>query len=571
MANKHCLVYETLGAVTNLKITEASGDGLMRLEGVFGVCGIKNQNNRIYDKENYRQMVESLQNIIKTQGCPGELEHPNSMNINLENVSHKIESIQMNEDGTITGTICLLNTPKGQIAKAIVEGGLPLYISSRGAGTITNEGRVTLSSIKTYDLVGTPGFSQAQLKLKQNQTLECLNESLNEDDENQIWAIVEGDDLLDDGDDDDKKDDKKKEDKKDDKKEDDKKEDDKKDDKEDKDDSDNEHEEDSEEASDDKKEDKEKTEDNKNNNSDIKMKDLKNAIDKLADKVTSLEAELHIAKESLRETQSSVKPTNYDAIEQWVSEEFAEQFKSTIEDTIEEKIDQKMNESVEAIANGVQNWVTEEFAVKVQDWVTEEFAPEVQNWITEEFSPEVQNWVTEQFAPEVQNWVTEEFAPEVQNWITEEFVPVVDSWINEEFAQDHLNKVNESVSSYLAEHKAGRLDEIDSLLETISANNTPLENIVKENENENKFKGVYVVEHMPSQYKPSWEMLNEERQNEILRSSKMYDFTKEGVLESFWANIDFEKKEEKIVENVDPITNYHNNVFSQMMRLRKTY
>jgi len=301
------------------------------------------------------------------------------------------------------------------------------------------------------------------------------------------------------------------------------------------------------------------------------MKDLKNAIDKLADKVTSLEAELHIAKESLRETQSSVKPTNYDAIEQWVSEEFAEQFKSTIEDTIEEKIDQKMNESVEAIANGVQNWVTEEFAVKVQDWVTEEFAPEVQNWITEEFSPEVQNWVTEQFAPEVQNWVTEEFAPEVQNWITEEFVPVVDSWINEEFAQDHLNKVNESVSSYLAEHKAGRLDEIDSLLETISANNTPLENIVKENENENKFKGVYVVEHMPSQYKPSWEMLNEERQNEILRSSKMYDFTKEGVLESFWANIDFEKKEEKIVENVDPITNYHNNVFSQMMRLRKTY
>ena len=119
MTNKHCLVYETLGKVSNLTVMEGSGDGLMRLEGVFGVCGIKNQNNRVYDRENYRQMVESLQQVIKESGCPGELEHPNSMNINLENVSHKIESIQMNEDGTITGTIVLLNTPKGQIAQAI--------------------------------------------------------------------------------------------------------------------------------------------------------------------------------------------------------------------------------------------------------------------------------------------------------------------------------------------------------------------------------------------------------------------------------------------------------------------
>ena len=47
-------------------------------------------------------------------------------------------------------------------------------------GTITNESgisHVTLSTIKTYDLVGTPGFSQAKLNLKENQTLESLNET----------------------------------------------------------------------------------------------------------------------------------------------------------------------------------------------------------------------------------------------------------------------------------------------------------------------------------------------------------------------------------------------------------
>ena len=575
MTNKHCLVYETLGKVADLKVVEGAGDGLMRLEGVFGVCGVKNQNNRVYDKENYRQMVESLQQVIKTTGCPGELEHPNSMNINLENVSHKIESIQMNEDGTITGTIVLLNTPKGQIAQAIVEGGLPLYISSRGAGTITNEGRVTLSTIKTYDLVGTPGFSQAKLTLKANQTLECLNESV--EDGNVMYAIVEGDDLLDGDDaDKDKKNDNKSDDllgdddkKKDDKKSDEKKEDDSDKKEEDKD--------DKEEKSDDKKEEKkEDKEDKDNKNTDkVNMKDLKEAIDKLTDKVTSLEAELHVAKESLEETQQQIPTVNYDAIQQWVSEEFAAHFKdeiltevdktiSGITESVEETVDNKVNEAVSAIAEGVQSWVCEEFA------------PEVQNWVTEEFAPEVQNWVTEEFAPEVQNWVVEEFAPEVQNWVTEEFAPVVDSWINEEFAPEQMQsieqKVNENVSAYLAENKAGRLEEIDSLLETIENNsNKELEDIVKENTSDDKYKGVYVVENMPAEYQPSWETLTEARQKEIIRSSRMYDFTKEGVLESFWANVKFDQTQaisESKQETPSPVNDYATRIVNQMRHLR---
>ena len=368
MTNKHCLVYETLGKVSDL-VVESNNNEQMRLTGVFGVCGVKNQNNRVYDKDNYAQMVESLQHVIETEGCPGELEHPNSMNINLENVSHKIESIQMNEDGTITGTILLLNTPKGKIAQAIVEGGLPLYISSRGAGTITNEGRVTLSTIKTYDLVGTPGFSQAKLTLKQNQTLECLNEGL--EDENQIWAIVEGDDsedLL--GDDSEDKKEDKKEDNKEDKKEKT---------------SEKKENSDATETSDD--DDKDDKENNKNNdNEDIDMKDLKDAIDKLSDQVASLEAELHVAQESLNETKSSIPTVNYDAIEKWVKEEFGNEFKSSIMEAVKEENDAvittKISEAIENIAEGVQNWVTEEFAPEVQNWITEEFAPEVQNWVT---------------------------------------------------------------------------------------------------------------------------------------------------------------------------------------------
>ena len=548
MTDKRCLVYETLGSVSNLQVSEAKGDGLMRLQGVFGVCGIKNQNNRVYDKDNYAQMVESLQKKIKESGCPGELEHPNSMNINLENVSHKIEDIQMNEDGTITGSIVLLNTPKGQIAKAIVEGGLPLFISSRGAGTITNEGRVTLSTIQTYDLVGTPGFSQAKLTLKTNQTLECLNEGL--EDTNETWVIVEGDDLIDDKD---KNDDKPKDEPKDDDKP-------KEDPKEDN-----------------KPKEEPKKDDNKNNdNKDIDMKELKEAIDKLTEKVTSLEAELHVAQESLNEVKS-IKPTNYEGIQKWITEEFAPDFQNKINEGLNTVITEKMNgNSSEEIQEAVKTWINDEFTSQIKSWVTEEFAPLVQDWVVEEFAPEVQNWVVEEYSPELQNWVTEEFAPEIQGWITEEFAPTMENWLMEEYTPEQSaiieQKVNENVSAFMESQKAGRLDEIDGLLESIAAEgNADVQKIVDEQNAENKYKGVYVVENMPAEYRPSWELLNEAAQQNIIRSSKMYDFTKEGVLESFWANVDFGKKTEEtkpVVESKNPVENYQNSIIANMKRLR---
>ena len=342
MANKNCMIYETLGKVSDLQVLEsATGKNEVRLHGVFGVCGVRNNNRRIYNKENYGMMVEALQNVIATEGCPGELEHPNTMNITLENVSHKIESIEMNEDGTITGTILLLNTPKGQIAKAIVEGGLPLYISSRGAGSIDDYGNVTLSTIKTYDLVGTPGFSQAKLTLKENQTYECLNESA--EDGNIMYAIVENDEF---GHDPNEKKEEKPADPL------------------------NLNNGDSKETqtsggTDEKKDGEDKGEgDDTNNDDDINMKDLKEAIDKLTEKVTSLEAELHVAKESLE--------PKYAAIEQWITEEFGPELKK---------------ETLTEMAQNVEGWICEEFAPEVQNWVCEEFAPEVQNWVCEEFAP----------------------------------------------------------------------------------------------------------------------------------------------------------------------------------------
>ena len=557
------MLFETLGKVSDLTVQESKNPSEgVRLSGVFGVCGVKNQNNRIYDKANYAAMVESLQKVIATEGCPGELEHPNNFNINLENVSHKIESIEMNEDGTITGTILLLNTPKGKIAQAIVEGGLPLYISSRGAGTITNEGRVNLTSLKTYDLVGTPGFSQAKLTLKENQTVESLNESL--DDGNIMWAIVEGDDSSDDLldlDSDDKKSD--------DKKSDDKKSDDKK--KEDK-----EEEKKSEEKSDDSEKEEKKKKDNKDNkDSKVTMEELKKSIDALADKVTTLEAQLHVAQESAQ--------PNYNAIEMWIKEEFAPSFKNEVSESVKKYVN-------EEFANKVQNWICEEFANEINEWVendvatelnenlknyvNEEFAEHLQGWIVEEFGGQVDKWVTEEFGGQVDKWVSEEFAGTVENWIAEEYSTVVENWINDEYApilENRINEsVNENVAQYISENNAARLDEIDSLLETLSDDkNSAVAELVKETKAADKYANIYAVKNMPAEFVPSWNMIDEARKDEIVRSSKMYDFTKEGVLESFWGSVDFEKKQEVIKESKDIVADYHSNIFAQMMRLRK--
>ena len=557
MTNKKCLLYETLNNVQSMSVNESleNNKKVIRLSGVFGVCGVKNNNNRVYNKQNYGMMVEALQRQILESGCPGELEHPNSMNITLENVSHKIESIQMNQDGTITGTIRLLDTPKGKIAQSIVEGGLPLYISSRGAGSIDANGNVTLTTIKTYDLVGTPGFSQAKLSLAEGQTLECLNESA-EDGTGSVWAIISEDDLLDDSSDDNNSKDKESNDKSSGDKETDEK---KKTEK----DSDDK-------ASDDDKSSEKKDDKKEKNNKKVDMTEIFNAIKSLEDKVTNLEAELHIAKESL---------VNYDAIEKWVVEEFGTDFKEQIledvEDTFDDKISDQLNEWTENIAAGVQSWVCEEFAPEVQNWVCEEFAPEVQNWVCEEFAPEVQNWICEEFAPEVQNWICEEYSGELQNWICEEFGGTLEGWITEEFAPEHkseiVDEVNENVNEFFESQKDDKLNAIDKLLESIdSTDDTHVVEALNTQQN-NKFAGVYVVENMPNEYRPTWQMLDESRQNEIIRSSRMYDFTKPGVLESFWATNMKSEKFENGTANTTPLnesSSYADIIASRMRALR---
>lgn len=88
-------------------------EGMMRVTGVAAVIGTKNRNNRIYTEQNYLYWVDKLQDQIKAGKLFGELEHPESDNINNNNVPHKIEALWYEpKTHQVMITLLLLDTEK---------------------------------------------------------------------------------------------------------------------------------------------------------------------------------------------------------------------------------------------------------------------------------------------------------------------------------------------------------------------------------------------------------------------------------------------------------------------------
>lgn len=147
----------------NLKLNkENSGEYI--LQGIFGEIDVKNKNNRIYTESEYVPQIKSLQDKIKSSKLLGELDHPANFDISLKNVSHIIEELEYDEKTKqVKGRIRLLDTEAGKQAKALVDAGVPLQISSRAAGAVESDGKVKIKQLFTYDLVADPGFANAEL------------------------------------------------------------------------------------------------------------------------------------------------------------------------------------------------------------------------------------------------------------------------------------------------------------------------------------------------------------------------------------------------------------------------
>ena len=152
----------------------ASMDAPVILGGTFTEFNIKNRNDRIYTAEKFLPHLQELLTRKDQLGVIyGEFDHPDVFDTSLSRVSHTIEkAFYVKETNVVKGEIRLLNTHWGKEAKALVNDGCPIFVSSRAAGITESDGTVTVKRLFTYDAVADPGFSSARMEVK------SLNESL---------------------------------------------------------------------------------------------------------------------------------------------------------------------------------------------------------------------------------------------------------------------------------------------------------------------------------------------------------------------------------------------------------
>ena len=117
---------------------EKDGKKSLFIEGPFLVAERKNRNGRLYKEDTMRKEVgRYTEEYINKNRAFGELGHPDTPSINLDRVSHMIVSLRQEGNDWI-GKAKILETPMGNIARNLIEGGAQLGVSSRGMGSLKN-------------------------------------------------------------------------------------------------------------------------------------------------------------------------------------------------------------------------------------------------------------------------------------------------------------------------------------------------------------------------------------------------------------------------------------------------
>lgn len=148
----------------HLQLQESADGKEMFMAGLFIQGDVKNQNGRVYPKNEISRAVETVkERISKGETVLGELDHPEELQINLDRVSHIITEMQC--DGTNgMGKLKIIETPMGNIARALIKGGAKLGVSSRGSGNVDGSGMVSEFDIVTVDIVAQPSAPDAYPK-----------------------------------------------------------------------------------------------------------------------------------------------------------------------------------------------------------------------------------------------------------------------------------------------------------------------------------------------------------------------------------------------------------------------
>ena len=139
------------------------------VKGVIQRAEAKNQNGRVYPKEILeREIKKYIDGPVRERRALGELDHPESSVINLQNVSHNVIKVKMVGDD-VYGEVEILSTPAGNILKELFRNGITVGISSRGMGSVQESGNGTVEvqddfELLCFDFVSTPSTHGAFMK-----------------------------------------------------------------------------------------------------------------------------------------------------------------------------------------------------------------------------------------------------------------------------------------------------------------------------------------------------------------------------------------------------------------------
>ena len=177
-----------------IRESEEQNNGRVIVTGVLQRAGAKNQNGRVYPKEILvREALKYEKTEIAERRALGELDHPDSSVVNLQNASHNINKIWWKEND-LMGQVEVLGTPSGNILKELLKANIKLGISSRGMGSVkqlSEDGTLEVQNdfeLVCWDFVSNPStqgafmhpVNESVTKTIKNNTYDKVNDIINE-------------------------------------------------------------------------------------------------------------------------------------------------------------------------------------------------------------------------------------------------------------------------------------------------------------------------------------------------------------------------------------------------------
>lgn len=162
------LMYETDGQPEFLieeTLDESTGKSSKKykIKGVFSTIGEKNRNGRIYPRELWENQVQKYQGHFDSGSINTlmEWEHPARTDVDPMEAVAKITGLNI-KNKFVMGEAVLLDNPKANQLKSLIDNGVKISVSSRGVGSVKN-GIVENFKLVTYDIVAAPSDYNASM------------------------------------------------------------------------------------------------------------------------------------------------------------------------------------------------------------------------------------------------------------------------------------------------------------------------------------------------------------------------------------------------------------------------